>query len=348
MRAEIAEMPDGVYYVQDHMEDDGVSDAPLVKCHVDGHGPRRRGHRRLDGLRRAGERSDQRDVRRHRRRRATAASSTSSDTTSRSTPAPTGRSGWSRRPAAPVNVKHPGPSVGGNTETHPQLQTSSSRRWRRAVPDRVAAAEGGTACNFLFGGFHPKTATTTRTTTSREAAGAAPSTTTATAIIVNNGNCRNTPVEIFETRYPLRVVEYSLIPDSGGAGRGAAGSARGGSCASRRGRGHRQRRARPDEARIRRLGPRGRRARAGPAPSASSAGATPSSGRSPTCFGTASPSKFTNVILEPGDEVLIDSPGGGGYGDPVRRDRALVARDVSTGVCHAEGRARRDYDWDAW
>ena len=39
------------------------------------------------------------------------------------------------------------------------------------------------------------------------------------AIVVKNGNCRNTPVEIFETRYPLRVLEYSLIDDSGGPGR---------------------------------------------------------------------------------------------------------------------------------
>ena len=62
-------------------------------------------------------------------------------------------------------------------------------------------------------------------------------------------------------------------------------------------------------------------------------------------FGTASPSKFTNVILEPGDEVLIDSPGGGGYGDPMQRDRALVAHDVSQGFV-SEGRARRDYGWN--
>ena len=29
MRAEIAEMPDGVYYAQDHMEDDGVGTDPV-------------------------------------------------------------------------------------------------------------------------------------------------------------------------------------------------------------------------------------------------------------------------------------------------------------------------------
>ena len=31
----------------------------------------------------------------------------------------------------------------------------------------------------------------------------------------NNGNCRNTPVEILETKYPFIVEEYRLRPDSG-------------------------------------------------------------------------------------------------------------------------------------
>ena len=35
-------------------------------------------------------------------------------------------------------------------------------------------------------------------------------------------------------------------------------------------------------------------------------------------FGTVSPSKFTNIVLTGGDEVLIASPGGGGYGEPAR------------------------------
>ena len=59
-------------------------------------------------------------------------------------------------------------------------------------------------------------------------------------------------------------------------------------------------------------------------------------------FGTDSPSKFTNVTLEPGDEVLIDSPGGGGYGDPGERDRDLVERDVHQGFVSAK-RARELY-----
>jgi N-methylhydantoinase B/oxoprolinase/acetone carboxylase alpha subunit len=61
-------------------------------------------------------------------------------------------------------------------------------------------------------------------------------------------------------------------------------------------------------------------------------------------YGTASPSKFTNIVLEPGDEVLIDSPGGGGYGDPRERDPERVARDVKQGFVSVQA-ARERYGW---
>src|SRR3954467_1331559 len=60
-------------------------------------------------------------------------------------------------PGSAVNVVYPGPSVGGNTETHPKLADMVIAALAPALPERVAAAEGGTACNFLFGGVHPKT-----------------------------------------------------------------------------------------------------------------------------------------------------------------------------------------------
>src|SRR6185437_14517766 len=45
-------------------------------------------------------------------------------------------------------------------------------------------------------------------------------------------------------------------------------------------------------------------------------------------FGVASPSKFTRLPFRAGDEYVVDSGGGGGFGDPRERDPALVARDV--------------------
>ena len=53
-----------------------------------------------------------------------------------------------------------------------------------------------------------------------------------------------------------------------------------------------------------------------------------------------SPSKFSGVTLRTGDQVKILMPGGGGYGDPARRDRDAVRRDVEEGFVSEE--AARD------
>jgi 5-oxoprolinase (ATP-hydrolysing)/N-methylhydantoinase B len=249
-------------------------------------------------------------------------------------------------PGSAVNVVYPGPSVGGNTETHPKLADMVVAALAPAVPDRVAAAEGGTACNFLFGGFHPKTGDYYANYHLEGGGWGAKSYDDGNdAIIVKNGNCRNTPVEIFETRYPLRTLEYSLIDDSGGPGRmrGGLGTRR-----------------------ILRVGAGAEvtcnalfdRTRPGFEAWGLSGGESGGRGairvrrRGDTEFrtfsevyGTTSPSKFTNIVLEPGDEVLIDSPGGGGYGDPHERDPERVAEDVKQGFVSAAA-ARERYGWE--
>jgi N-methylhydantoinase B len=46
-------------------------------------------------------------------------------------------------------------------------------------------------------------------------------------------------------------------------------------------------------------------------------------------------SKDQDIALAPGDVVTVDTPGGGGYGDPLRRDPSAVARDVRRGYYDA-------------
>jgi N-methylhydantoinase B len=246
-------------------------------------------------------------------------------------------------PGSAVNVLYPGPSVGGNTETHPKLADMVVAALAPALPERVAAAEGGTACNFLFGGVHPRTGDYYANYHLEGGGWGAKSYDDGNdAIVVKNGNCRNTPIEIFETRYPLRVLEYSLIPDSGGPGRmrgglgtrrilrvepgarvtvnalfdrtkpgfgayGLEGGGKGGPAAIRV--------KRADDDRFRTFS---------------------------EVFGTVSPSKFTNILLGEGDEVLIESAGGGGFGDPRRREPARVAEDVEQGFV-SESAARGMY-----
>jgi len=56
-----------------------------------------------------------------------------------------------------VNVKHPGPSVGGNTDLQPKLVDLLLAAYAQVVPERVAASSGGSSSNLLFGGTHPDT-----------------------------------------------------------------------------------------------------------------------------------------------------------------------------------------------
>jgi N-methylhydantoinase B len=57
---------------------------------------------------------------------------------------------------------------------------------------------------------------------------------------------------------------------------------------------------------------------------------------------TTLPGKFSHVLVRPGETVTFLTAGGGGYGDPAKRDPAAVERDVTLGYV-SKDRARRDY-----
>ena len=48
-------------------------------------------------------------------------------------------------------------------------------------------------------------------------------------------------------------------------------------------------------------------------------------------YGKVSSSKYANITLEPGDRIMLVTPGGGGYGDPRQRDTAAVTEDLAEG-----------------
>ncbi len=56
--------------------------------------------------------------------------------------------------------------------------------------------------------------------------------------------------------------------------------------------------------------------------------------------------KATGVTMQAGDRLIFSTAGGGGWGDPRRRDRKAVAADVHAGYVSPEA-ARRDYAFDA-
>ena len=62
--------------------------------------------------------------------------------------------------------------------------------------------------------------------------------------------------------------------------------------------------------------------------------------------GTTQVALKESTMLETGDRVIIQTGGGGGYGDPRRRDRDRVRTDVLRGYVSANA-ARTAYGLDA-
>jgi N-methylhydantoinase B len=235
-------------------------------------------------------------------------------------------------PGTMVNVQHPAPEIGGNSETHCRIIGVVMGALAQAVPERAAAADGATGCNFLFGGIHPDTGEFYANYHFENVGWGA-----AANHDGNDAQCaplaisRNVPVEVFETRYPILVRSLCLIIDSGGAGlfRGGLGTER-----------ILEIRAPEitvsalfDRMRIPPWGLQG--GGAGGTTSISIRRAGDAEFRLFTdVFHTVTPSKFSNIIVRRGDLIRIVSSGGGGYGDlslrPVHRVLAdLLDRYVS-------------------
>lgn len=62
-------------------------------------------------------------------------------------------------------------------------------------------------------------------------------------------------------------------------------------------------------------------------------------------FGKTSTSKWSNVIVRPGDRIRLITPGGGGFGDVSQRDPQAIREDVAEGYVSAE-MARTAYGLD--
>ena len=108
-----------------------------------------------------------------------------------------------------MNVKHPGPSVGGNTDLQPKL---IDLLLAALSPGRAGAGRGRDRRLELQPALRRRAsrdrAATTRTTTSTAWAPAARRCKDGNdAEITRHSNCRNTPVEVFEHRYPLLTLE---------------------------------------------------------------------------------------------------------------------------------------------
>jgi N-methylhydantoinase B len=150
----------------------------------------------------------------------------------------------------------------------------------------------------------------------------------ATATATHLSNLHTTPIEILESEFPCRITRFELVPDSGGAGqwRGGLGLAR--------------------EYELLEGATVVRRFNKTRFPPQGLAGGRPGArARFVVRLGTAQEFETkasARIEMAAGERFLLQSAGGGGYGDPEKRDGAALARDMAEGYVTAEG-ARRDY-----
>ena len=150
----------------------------------------------------------------------------------------------------------------------------------------------------------------------------------ASAVATHLSNLHITPIEILESEFPCRIVDFDLVADSGGAGEFRGGLAF-----------RRTYELLQDATVVRRYdrarfppngvagGKPGSRSRFVVHLGAKDERETPASGR---------------YELSAGERFLLQSAGGGGYGDPQRRDRKALAHDVAEGYVSAAAAERDD------
>lgn len=121
----------------------------------------------------------------------------------------------------PGSLIDPGPMVpivGGNHETSQRVADAIFRALEGAVPNRLTAGGPTTAGLFIFGGIDPKGRYSTLYEVHGGGEGARADRDGCAAVRVHMVNTSNTPVEVIEAEYPLRVLQHRLRKGSGGGG----------------------------------------------------------------------------------------------------------------------------------
>jgi len=151
----------------------------------------------------------------------------------------------------------------------------------------------------------------------------------ASALATHLSNLHITPIEILESEFPCRICAFDLVADSGGAG-----EFRGGLAFTR------SYELLQDATVVRRYD------RAKFPPNGVAGGKPGSRSRFVIRLGAKDQQEMPasgSYDLRAGDRFLLQSAGGGGYGDASKRDRSAVARDIAEGYVSAAA-AAQDYE----
>src|SRR3984885_532985 len=231
-------------------------------------------------------------------------------------------------PGSVVNAQLPAPVVYANHEMSHRVADMVMAAMFAFTPHTVMAGSQGTSAVVTFGGTDYRTNERYVSYESVKGGfGARPVKDGINAVASTVSNMMNTPIEIIEMSFPLRVEEYALVPDSGGAGkwRGGLGvrrtwrvlerDAHAAVCCER-----------------------------SVTPPFGLAGGLPGGPAKLTLRlsdGMARKLNSKGAFTAPAGSLLeVEAPGSGGYGPPCERDRALLAEDLADGYVSPAGAAR--------
>ncbi len=236
------------------------------------------------------------------------------------------------RPGSIVHPVLPG-AVAARTNASQKIVEAMFRALSTAAPDRVTAGSHGHVCTSAFGGRHPTTGEPfICTEVQGGGSGARPFRDGRDGQDSHLPRFMNTPIEVTERQFPVRIERYEFIPDSGGAGKYRGGLAL-----------RRDVRILADRISFARYSDRNKIR-----PQGLFGGLPGSLGLIVLNPGTAGerPMKSKGLdTLAVGDLVSFRLPGSGGYGDPHLRERRLVEEDLQNEKISRES-AQRDYGYD--
>ena len=232
-----------------------------------------------------------------------------------------------RRPEGTfLDAKYPRPVSGCAAEVSQRIAEAVFAAMVQALPDRVTAAPAGSSGNFALGGHDPAR---DRGFVMYQISGGGYGGSASGDGLSNGcstiGISKSPPVEIMEQAFPVLYRHYALREGSGGAGERRGGFGLSYEVELLRG-----------EARASFVMDHGRTGPQGALGGGDGAVNTVTVFRSGVAHTPPHLSKEQDIPLTAGDRVRVGTPGGGGYGDPRKRDRALVRRDVALGYYSAD------------
>jgi N-methylhydantoinase B len=204
-----------------------------------------------------------------------------------------------------VNARPQRAVSAGNVETSQRITDVVLAAFRQALPDRIPAASAGTMSNFTYGGLRPDGSPFASYETIPGGAGGGPGGPGLSGIQTHMTNTANTPVETLERVHPIRVWSFALRAGSGGEGRH-----RGGDGVVKE---------------VEFLEPAtisivGDRRRTGPPGAEGGAAGQPARDDLVSVTGqTSALPAPAQVKVAAGERIRIATPGGGGWGPPVKQ-----------------------------